>query len=421
MNERFLAVDILRGVILLGVSIVNAITINGTYYLDTVDFAFKLHWFDHISSSVVSIFFLEKFYPLFVFLFGVSNQIFLSRLLKQYQTHYSSYNLAKNKLLLVFFKRMSILAIFGFAHLSLFFWGDVLLIYAILGMALVLIINNICDYNYKKITSLAVFLIILITAMGFINKTLIKHSGKYDNYSDYYANAVIDNNDTLKDYSNSYTDRILSNNIKINLESYYKLYIYGTFKSFDLILFIDNISYILELFTLMLLGSLVASLPDWHNKILFINNNILRRTVVLALPLYIISESNILGVYDIMEYINILLLLNNITLYLILYLLLFKSISKIKKFEKILSKFSAIGKMTLTWYLLMSITMSLVLYDYGFGLFSKICVTDCIVIALIFYIIAYQTSHIWIRKHSQGPVEKIWRRLTIPNVQYLRQ
>lgn len=123
MNQRILAVDVLRGIILLGIVIVNANTINGPYFLDTIDFPFKLHWFDQFSSALVSTIFLEKFYPIFVFLFGLSNQILLSRLVKKYEDYYQNKQKAKNKVLIIFCKRMLVLALIGFLHLSLFFGG----------------------------------------------------------------------------------------------------------------------------------------------------------------------------------------------------------------------------------------------------------------------------------------------------------
>ena len=53
-TNRILFIDMLRGLVLFGVMIVNAVTINGPYYLNAVDFAFKFSELDHVLSNIVS-------------------------------------------------------------------------------------------------------------------------------------------------------------------------------------------------------------------------------------------------------------------------------------------------------------------------------------------------------------------------------
>lgn len=277
------------------------------------------------------------------------------------------------------------------------------------------ILNNICSYNHKKITILILCLIALAITLVITHKILIERSVNYQDYHNYYTDIVKEQDENIEHYKKIYSDRNILNNITNNIEGYYKLFIYGMFKDFNLIIFIGNFNYFLELFILMLLGSLVALTPDWYKKIMNIEYKTFYKILTVNFLIFLISESNLLIEYEFIEYLDILIILNNVMLYLNLYVLVFKQLSTKNIYQKLLIKLASIGKMTLTWYLLLSATMSFILYDYGLSLYSYICVTDCIIIGLLFYVIAYQVSDVWITKYQQGPVEKLWRRLSIPN------
>lgn len=409
-SNRIIAIDILRGLTLLGVVIVNAATINGPYFMDTVDFAFKFHWLDHFTSEILSIFFLEKFYPIFVFLFGLSNQLYISSLLKKYQGQFNN----NNYILKIFSKRMFVLAIIGLFHISLFFWGDVLLVYSILGIALILILNNIVKYDIKKLMQLNLVLIITTIALSFIVHNLVLHDKLHDNFDEHFKELVIDSDDTIPEATNIYHKGSVFRIIQHNLESHYNIYFFGPFDKMDLMIFLDNINYLIELLILMLFGAAVSMVPDWYKKILSINKKKLYSLLLVSFSLLIGTEYVQYKEMFNLDHYNVLLMLNNISSYLLLYLVAYQYLSNLNSpmINRIFDKLAATGRMTLTWYLMLSALMSFVLYKYGLALYGQIGVTACAMIAVYYYCFCYQISLFWLSKHKQGPIEGIWRRLS---------
>jgi uncharacterized protein len=76
---------------------------------------------------------------------------------------------------------------------------------------------------------------------------------------------------------------------------------------------------------------------------------------------------------------------------------------------------AALGRMALTNYLLQSVAMTLIFYSYGFGLFGRLSPAGVAAIAIAMYTAQMWWSQWWLRSHSFGPFEKLWRSVTYPN------
>ncbi len=111
--------DELRGLALLGIILVNAPFLG----ISILGFAHtpQTHWWDRLAHFIVVAFFQGKFYLLFSFLFGYSAHLILG-----------SGNRVRQ-----FGMRLVGLALLGGLHAVLFFVGDILLSYALLGCTLV--------------------------------------------------------------------------------------------------------------------------------------------------------------------------------------------------------------------------------------------------------------------------------------------
>jgi uncharacterized protein len=110
--------DELRGFALLGIILVNAPFLGISTLGFTRDLATP--WWDHVAEFIVVAFFQGKFYLLFAFLFGYSAHLILQ---------------AGNRTA-HFARRLLGLALVGIGHALLFFVGDILLSYALLGIIL---------------------------------------------------------------------------------------------------------------------------------------------------------------------------------------------------------------------------------------------------------------------------------------------
>lgn len=70
------------------------------------------------------------------------------------------------------------------------------------------------------------------------------------------------------------------------------------------------------------------------------------------------------------------------------------------------------GRMSLTNYLLQSFLGTLLFCGYGFGLYNKVGITYAALIGVGIVLVQYAFCILWSRYHARGPLESLWRRLT---------
>lgn len=80
--------------------------------------------------------------------------------------------------------------------------------------------------------------------------------------------------------------------------------------------------------------------------------------------------------------------------------------------KKILNLFAPLGRMSLTNYVLQSIMGTLVYYGYGFGLYRYTGATFCLVIGILLFTVQLLFCRWWLQHHKQGPLEYLWHRAT---------
>jgi uncharacterized protein len=82
--------------------------------------------------------------------------------------------------------------------------------------------------------------------------------------------------------------------------------------------------------------------------------------------------------------------------------------------------FASLGRMALTNYLTESIVLGVIFYGYGFGLFGRMGSAPAALIGIALYIGQLFSSRIWLRHYRFGPVEWLWRSLTYGRLQRMR-
>jgi uncharacterized protein len=138
--QRDIAIDALRGFALLGIIVVNAPYFAGPFaQMPTTTLDLAAFWFS-------TAFGMGKFFLIFSFLFGFGFSIMLGRAA-------TDQNLFKAK----FFRRLLALFLIGALHAAFFFFGDILMLYALLGIVLWLCRN--C--SVKTLTTAAAVLGVL--------------------------------------------------------------------------------------------------------------------------------------------------------------------------------------------------------------------------------------------------------------------
>lgn len=125
-KERFMILDVLRGIALLGICLANFPEFSlYTFQKSEVVASMPTVEIDRMVRYLQYLFIDGKFYTLFSLLFGIGFSIILSNAQRKEVNGFR-----------IFYRRMWILALFGAVHLMFIWSGDILLLYALLGMLL---------------------------------------------------------------------------------------------------------------------------------------------------------------------------------------------------------------------------------------------------------------------------------------------
>ncbi|MCU7550692.1 DUF418 domain-containing protein [Chitinophagaceae bacterium LB-8] len=80
--------------------------------------------------------------------------------------------------------------------------------------------------------------------------------------------------------------------------------------------------------------------------------------------------------------------------------------------KRVLNTFAPLGRMSLTNYIVQSILGTLVYYGYGLGLYQYTGATYCLLIGILLFTLQLFFCRWWLSRHKQGPLENLWHRAT---------
>lgn len=146
-SERYVILDALRGFALLGICLANYPEFS-LYTFQPADVASSMPsaGVDRIVRFLQYVFIDGKFYTLFSLLFGMGFSIIISHAEQKGDGAFR-----------LFYRRMTVLLIIGFLHLMFIWSGDILMLYALMGMVLPLFRN----VSNRKMLSWAAFFLVL--------------------------------------------------------------------------------------------------------------------------------------------------------------------------------------------------------------------------------------------------------------------
>lgn len=371
-KERAVIVDTLRGFALVGVLIANF-----TSYTDQqvpADILKSISSpFDTALMHINTVFIEWKFMTLFSILFGYGFGLILTSLQKK--------NINPNSF---FLRRMFWLFILGFIHTS-FWWFDVLHLYAISGIFLLL---------FRKASNKTV----LICSVLFMFIIPFCFSFAMRNQLNTFSDA---------DWRNVY-EQFKNGNLfdvfKANLTGYYKLFILSVSDVHDIIETLGRFLFGYFLLRIKLFES-IETKKNLFRKIIFI-------TAPVVIAYFIIRWLAVKGTINIdvfywKPFIKIGII-STTCIYASLIVLLFISFTQ----NKIFKALQALGKMTLTNYLLVSAVLIIILYGIGFGKLGELPMHIIWLYAFIWLVFEIIFSTYWLRIFQYGPIEWIWRQLT---------
>lgn len=387
-SQRHVILDAMRGFALLGICLANFPEFSLFTFLKPEAVAeMPGYGIDRVTKYLIYLFVDGKFYTIFSLLFGIGFSIILENNLKR-----GANGIA------VFYRRMIYLLLIGFAHLMLIWSGDILMLYAAVGMLLPLF-RNLRD---KTIFIWACSLLVLPVIVDFVCEwTGVYLSAKLVEWQGLYCDryGITDDNFAywLRD-ARSYGD-------------VFKFLIQGAFERMSE--FVDGNRYF-KVAGLFLLGYIIGRNKGFSRigefrKLL---KYLMIIGLVVGLPLSgFYSWSSVNG--------KPLGLGAHSALYLSsVYITAFGYIAAIcllyNKFSSAaIWQFLAYpGRMALTDYILQSVLGMFIFYGIGFGLGADTGLFSTEWIALGVFVFEMLLSMFWLKMFRFGPLEWIWRCLT---------
>lgn len=369
---RIMSLDIVRGIALMGILLVNGPAINGPAIKDGLSFAFQNTQADVIYSNIIYRFAVCNFYPIFACLFGLSAAIFMAT-----RPH------NPQKLLL---KRIAWLLFIGIFHASFVWWGDILVVYGVLGFSLVI-------YYQKKPEEIrdylmAVILIALVLSLSF-----------YFLHSRQPSRGILE---SMLVYSQGNFWEVT----KVRIADFIGAYVPGYFYHLDLFQIVDYSMFYIQLYMCILFGYWVY-VSGWLYR-LSQDYHIAKRTTLVTFSITfmiaIVAESfPLLG--------DALFVVKGFSRG-VFYASTLVFLCHHRWWLKVLYPFSLVGRMSLSNYILHNVLLSLIFYGYGLGLYGKIGPFAQAPILLGLMVVSMLFSSLWLKYFHWGPLEWLWRAAT---------
>jgi len=342
---------------------------------------------DQIIDGFIGIFMRGKFLALFSFLFGLSFFIQMDNGAKKGKAFGGR-----------FLWRLLLLLAIGYIH-SLFYRGDILTIYAMLGILLI----PFYKANNKWVLGVAALLFLGLGRYSIFYLTKGEHLFLDVNPMDMESTHVADYYNILK--NGSIGDVFVTNSWQGHLDKMNFQYgIFGrgyfTFAFFLVGLYVGRSGF----FTRFRESKKITKKVLIYSLILFVVSLGITAGAFMSMAQepQMNSWTAMIGLsgYD----------LNNVAMTFI-YLALFVMLYRKMKGEKWLVKLAPYGRMALTNYVMQSILGTLLFYGWGFGFLGFIN-TFTFLIAIVLIILQVWVSNIWLQHYKYGPLEWVWRSLT---------
>jgi uncharacterized protein len=356
-DERIESIDVVRGIALFGVLIVNLVTgFRVSIFQQFLDASSEESSADALVDRILSVGFEGKALCLFALLFGVGLAIQHDRLSRRGSPLYW------------LSRRLIVLLGFGLVHLFLVWNGDILTEYALAGLlTLPLLLLP------TRALPLAIATFLALYAAGF---TL---------YSSLWPSTA-----TLQQ------DVALANQVYSsgNLADIWRFFL----QEFPLILAL-HVFIFPRTIALFLLGALL-----WRS-------GILKRPHEFGTYFVIAAIAGIVGGVA----------SDSAALLALGYGAAIMALMQLRATRRILSAFAPIGRMAFTNYLLQSLIFGFIFFGYGLGQFGRMSAATAFVLGAAVYMAQMVLSTVWLRHFRFGPVEWLWRTLMYGATQPMRK
>jgi uncharacterized protein len=402
--ERIYALDVLRGLALFGILTVNMALFSASLYTTYLRPHVWPDWWDRVAESAVCTLAEGKFYPLFALLFGIGFALQMGRLTAR-SAHPTR----------LYVRRLLVLLAFGALHAFLLWYGDVLMLYALLGFVL-LALRRV--RSWLLITMAVVAYVAPLVWLGGATAVAAAVAAADPNVAAAQEESAVTADENTWAYVDASDDA----------------YAHGTFREICAQRLRDHqealagVIYMAPVVLAMFLTGLVIArgdlltAPDRHRTLL-------RRLAWIALPLgtlanaayaYLSAVSDWLRDFGtwaggyILHALGVPGMVFGAAAVVLLAL-------QHAGWRRLLSPVAAAGRMALTNYITQTLVCTTLFYSYGWGWFGRVGPARGLLIAVVLYALQLPLSVLWLRWFRFGPLEWVWRTLTYLRWQPLRR
>jgi uncharacterized protein len=389
--ERIATLDIVRGFALLGILIMNMPGFANSFFIEADGSHLWTNPIDRAAELARDMLFSGKFNSMFSLLFGIGFTIQFARMRAN----------APERATLLYTRRLLVLLALGLLHATVFWTGDVLHIYAALGLVLLLVLRHASN----RTIAILIGLCLVYPAVSGVLRLLVTTP---EITAQMVAEAkAFEASNNLAYGSGSFLDAAREHTHEFAFFYSSVRHVWGTF------------GFYVQMATTMLIGFLIGR-NDWVRRIPELMPWI-RRLQWSALALGLVCSLTFGAIFEIdrVPGPSALKVLGSIAYVLSrlglmsFYVLTIVRLAQLPAWQRRFQPMADAGRMPLTNYLMQTLICTTLFYGWGFGWWGSVGPALQLALAFaIFFLIQVPLSRYWLRHFEYGPLEYAWRVLT---------
>ncbi|MDQ6684755.1 MAG: DUF418 domain-containing protein [Pseudomonadota bacterium] len=390
-SQRIATLDIVRGFALMGILIMNMPGFSASFFAEADGSHLWPGRVDQIAEAARDMLFSGKFNSMFSMLFGIGFTIQFTRMQEADPQHAT----------MIYTRRLLVLAVFGLIHAGMFWNGDVLHIYAILGLVLLFGLRHASDRTIVALMGLCLLYPLISGSLRLLLMTPDVVAMQVAQAKGFAAgdNAALGHG--------SFADAAMQHLrvLKHFYDNVWSLW--------------NSLGFYVAMALTMLLG-LLAGRRRWVQRIPELMP-LVRRYQLWALAIGLGCGALFTAIFELNRVPgpSPIKMLGSLAYWLgrpammVFYVLTIVRLAQIPSWARRFAPVAAAGRMPLTNYLMQTAICTTIFYGWGFALYNRVGPAWGFVLALaIFFLIQVPWSLWWLRRHDRGPLEMLWGRLT---------
>ena len=389
--ERIYTLDVIRGFALLGIFIMNMPGFNSSLFAGTDGSEAWPEWWDQWTYTATELLFSGKFNSMFSMLFAIGFTIQLERLEARDPAHALS----------TYLRRIFWLFVLGLVHVLVFWDGDVLHIYAVLGVVLLALRRA----PEKLLWGLFALCVVFPVGMMLYKLTTFVPADRARIVAE--AQALVAANDLA--YGHGSFLAAVREHMRVFVLFYTESWIAR-----------GTLGFYLQVFMTMLLGLILGRRKFFQNietHLPFVRRLqwwalVAGLTTGAVFTYWDLTATDFVTPTPFRILASTCYFLCRVLIMIFYVATIIRCVHNVKIRPK-LEPMATAGRMPLTNYLLQTAIATTLFFGWGFGLWGQVgYALDFVLAVFIFFAIQVPLSYWWLKRFELGPLEYLWRRLT---------